>query len=67
MSEILLRLDPITGKVNTIEVIADDEKSQMDGIDRLQWYMKDIYNFSRKTVARARLYRMLNPKPEKTV
>ena len=66
MSEILLRFDPVSGKVSTVEVIADDEKSQTDGIERLQYYMKDIYEFSRKTVARARLYRMLNPKQEET-
>lgn len=60
MSEILLRLDPMSGKLNTVEVIADDEKSQMDGIERLRLYLKDIYDFSHKTAERARLYKMLN-------
>ena len=59
MSEILLRLNPETGNVNTVELIADEEKSQLDGMERLQWYMKDIYEFSRKTSARAQLYRIL--------
>lgn len=59
MSEILLRLNPETGNVNTVEIVADDEKSQRDGLERLQWYMKDINEFSRKTTARAQLYRIL--------
>jgi hypothetical protein len=66
MSEILLRLNPVTGKVDTVEIVADDEKSQRDGIERLQYYLKDIYDFSRKTTERAWLYRLLNPEREKS-
>lgn len=66
MAEILLRLNPVTGKVTTVEVIADDEKSQVDGIERLQYYLKDIYDFSRKTTERAWLYRLLNSEQEKS-
>lgn len=66
MSEILLRLNPETGKMITIEVIADDLKSQRDGIERLQYYLKDIYEFSRKTTERAWLYSLLNPEQEKS-
>ena len=60
MSEILLRLNPETGNIEKIQLIADDEESQLNGIKRLQLYLKDINQFSRNTAESARLYNMFN-------
>lgn len=58
MSEIVLRLNPDTGIVEKIQVVASDEKSQLEGLKRLQLYLWDINQFSRRTAKCARLYKM---------
>ena len=56
MSEIVLRMNPETGALEKVQLIADDEKSQMDGIKRLQLYLRDINQLSKKTSQSARIF-----------
>ena len=60
MSEIVLRMDPKTGAIEKVQLIADDEKSQLDGIKRLQLYIRDINQLSKKTSESARHFNLFN-------
>jgi hypothetical protein len=57
MSEIVLRLNPGTGIVEKIQLVASDERSQLEGLERLRLYLKDINQLSRHTAECARLYK----------
>ena len=56
MSEIVLRMNPETGAIEKVQLIADDEKSQMNGVKRLQLYLRDINQLSKKTSESARIF-----------
>jgi len=58
MSEIVLRLNPGTGIVEKIQLVASDERSQLEGLERLRLYLRDINQLSRHTAECARLYKM---------
>lgn len=58
MSEIVLRMNPETGAIEKVQLIADDEKSQMDGVKRLQLYLRDINQLSKKTSQSARFFNL---------
>ena len=60
MSEIVVRINPLTGAVEKVQLIADDEESQMNGILRLQLYLRDINQLSKKTSQSARLFNLFN-------
>jgi hypothetical protein len=59
-SEILLKFSLQTGIMDTIELTACNEKDQLEGLKRLQFYMKDINQFRRKILARKQLYDILH-------
>lgn len=60
MSEIVMRMNPKTGNIEKIQIVADDEQSQLEGLDRLRLYLKAINEFSRENAAYARLYNLFN-------